>query len=207
MSTSQGIAEEIREYLRIVDNAGPMVIPSYEEKEAFKKLGENGLRWLRTLLEENEQSREGYRIAEELSKQVSELMEENERLTKEKDEAFELAANHFRALEQVKQERDEAQLALSGSVRVFEKQNIKHAEHHNNWLANRAAIIGYMKEKKKELRNSLNYAKREGETKWANEIREQMEIYTDLITKMESSYFWQDSILSRYQKGDTKDEQ
>lgn len=46
-------------------------------------------------------------------------------------------------------------------------------------------LLADLKDKKKSLRESLNYAKREGETKWADELREQMQILTLIIDGVE----------------------
>ncbi|RTZ38183.1 hypothetical protein EJ573_02990 [Paenibacillus polymyxa] len=45
-------------------------------------------------------------------------------------------------------------------------------------------LIGHMNAQKKQLREELNFAKREGETAWADDLRSKMEIYSDLIEKV-----------------------
>ncbi|MGG6309810.1 hypothetical protein [Paenibacillus macerans] len=51
-----------------------------------------------------------------------------------------------------------------------------------------------LKDKKRSLRENLNFAKREGETKWADELREQMQILTLIIDGVEHGGYDPDPI-------------
>lgn len=55
-------------------------------------------------------------------------------------------------------------------------------------------LLADLKDKKKSLRESLNFAKREGETKWADELREQMQILTLIIDGVEHGGYDPDPI-------------
>lgn len=55
-------------------------------------------------------------------------------------------------------------------------------------------LLTDLKDKKKSLRESLNFAKREGETKWADELREQMQILTLIIDGIERGGYDTDPI-------------
>ncbi|MNW44600.1 hypothetical protein D3C74_218380 [compost metagenome] len=65
-------------------------------------------------------------------------------------------------------------------------------------------LLTDLRDKKKSLRESLNFAKREGETKWADELREQMQILTLIIDGVERGGYDPDPIpLPTIKPGDT----
>lgn len=85
---------------------------------------------------------------------------------------------------------------LKNSVRYWQ-EDAKRSDEHASRIAGKVAeqdkeiqaILQYVKDMKKVLREELNYAKREKQDVWADHIREKMQIQTDLIEKMESGYF------------------
>ncbi|MNR93668.1 hypothetical protein D3C72_247260 [compost metagenome] len=65
-------------------------------------------------------------------------------------------------------------------------------------------ILTDLKAKKRELRGSLNFAKQEGETTWADDLREQMEFLTLIIEHIEKGGYKPDPIpLPTIKPGDS----
>lgn len=191
--------EEIRKALEKCDEGMGSV-----EREIFDDyFDNNSVQWLRTLLEENEQLRDGYTIAEELSKQVSGLLEENQRLTafcKEwagEEDKFQDFGGWDR-IEKMKAEIERLTTELAEEKRHAETER----EQANKWL-----------EENGRLRAELDKSDREVISKG----RELHELRTELAEKDKTLEWIRDAgtdyqsihkareVLAHYKKGDTTD--